>query len=92
MFILLCIVLLANLGNIVLAFSAIGYLETVQVQISTLSAEGLFQHRTTRKALVQLLDPPEQSEEEKNLAAIVSSAAFREAVEADVKEKLHEQT
>jgi hypothetical protein len=81
MLLVIILLTLLTLADIVLALSSIGYLQTISNQIGALSAEGLFQHRTTRKALVQLLNPAEPTPEETALTIIVNGPEFQKIVE-----------
>ena len=83
MILALALLVLTMLVNIVLTLSVVGALGTSQM--------GLIQHiqfqaRTTRRALVELLDPEELTEEQKTLDAIVASPVFREAVDQDAEQ------
>jgi len=83
------ILLAVNLAVCLFNLSGTGYILArvfaLQEQQSGTFTEIQHQARVTRKALVQLLDPPEQTEEQKTLNAIVNSPAFKEAVEADAR-------
>lgn len=76
------------LGNVLLSFSIIGGLGTSQ---TALFSEVQSQARITRRALVQLLDPPEQTDEQKTLAAVIASPEFSACVIEDARKKCEAQ-
>jgi len=76
MLILISILVLAMIGNALLQFSVIGSLASLVTSQGVLLDEIQHQSRITRRALVQLLNPPEQTVEERALDAIVNSPAF----------------
>jgi hypothetical protein len=88
MLVAIIVLALLVLGNVLLSFSIIG---SSAQSTAALFSEVQHQARVTRKALVQLLNPEEPTEEQKTLSAIVSSPEFSAAVIEDARKKCEAQ-
>jgi hypothetical protein len=78
MWIVIILLAFLTLVNVILTFSVIG---AIGISQTVLLAEVQHQARITRRALVELLNPEEPTEQQKTLSAIVNGPEFQRVVE-----------